>query len=439
MSYEGPIKRQRMNDGNMKEEFVGDHEQNKSFGDQQPEQPNKVLLFTVINPVYPITTEVIFKICEPTGEVQRIVIFRKRGVQAMVEFANIQAAQRAKASLNGADIYSGCCTLKIDWAKPARLNVYKNDDETWDYTVELEQSNNGSSQPALLGDAPAGFQSNFNHQATGGHMSRGGAATARPPPRLMRGDMSHGRPRPLMMGGTTSQQISPEFVEDFGMQDVAAYSSSPVLMIYGLHPEKMNCDRVFNILCLYGNVIKVKFLKSKPGTAMVQMGDPLAVDRAISGLSGMRFFNEKLVLAPSKQMYLTDTSGNVSQLNDGTPTQIDYNSSRNNRFTTTEQAAKNRIQNPSKVLHYYNAPISFDEEQVNNICKELEITPPTKFVPFKSKTERSSSGLMEFDTKAQALECLTVANHYKIDNPTYSRYPYIIKLCFSTSTTTTRQ
>ena len=32
-------------------------------------------------------------------------------------FNSIQSAQRAKASLNGADIYSGCCTLKIEWAK----------------------------------------------------------------------------------------------------------------------------------------------------------------------------------------------------------------------------------------------------------------------------------------------------------------------------------
>ena len=30
-----------------------------------------------------------------------------------------------------------------------------------------------------------------------------------------------------------------------------------VLMVYGLHQHKMNCDRVFNILCCYGNVLMV--------------------------------------------------------------------------------------------------------------------------------------------------------------------------------------
>ena len=37
-----------------------------------------------------------------------------------------------------------------------------------------------------------------------------------------------------------------------------AYSQSPVVMIYGLKPEKMNCKKLFNVLCLYGNVMKVR-------------------------------------------------------------------------------------------------------------------------------------------------------------------------------------
>lgn len=36
---------------------------------------------------------------------------------SFLTFDSVQSAQRAKASLNGADIYSGCCTLKIEYAK----------------------------------------------------------------------------------------------------------------------------------------------------------------------------------------------------------------------------------------------------------------------------------------------------------------------------------
>lgn len=65
--------------------------------------------------------DVLHKICVPHGQVMRIVIFKKNGVQAMVEFDNLEAATRARENLNGADIYSGCCTLKIDFAKVSKL------------------------------------------------------------------------------------------------------------------------------------------------------------------------------------------------------------------------------------------------------------------------------------------------------------------------------
>ena len=60
-------------------------------------------------------------ICSPHGNVFRIVIFKKNGVQAMVEFDSIDSARRAKQALQGADIYSGCCTLKIEYAKVWRF------------------------------------------------------------------------------------------------------------------------------------------------------------------------------------------------------------------------------------------------------------------------------------------------------------------------------
>lgn len=34
-------------------------------------------------------------------------------------------------------------------------------------------------------------------------------------------------------------------------------NSSSVVMVGGLHPIKMNCSRIFNLLCVYGNVGKV--------------------------------------------------------------------------------------------------------------------------------------------------------------------------------------
>lgn len=39
------------------------------------------------------------------------------------------------------------------------------------------------------------------------------------------------------------------------------HADSPVLMVYGLEPSKINADKVFNIFCLYGNVERVSQTK----------------------------------------------------------------------------------------------------------------------------------------------------------------------------------
>ena len=107
-------------------------EQQLTRKSHEPEKPNHILLFTVLNPTYPVTCDVLNTICSPIGKVLRIVIFKKNGVQAMVEFESVDAAKTAKENLHGSDIYSG--KLKIEYSKRSKLNVYKNDSDTYDFT-----------------------------------------------------------------------------------------------------------------------------------------------------------------------------------------------------------------------------------------------------------------------------------------------------------------
>uniref|UniRef100_A0A667XLA4 Heterogeneous nuclear ribonucleoprotein L n=1 Tax=Myripristis murdjan TaxID=586833 RepID=A0A667XLA4_9TELE len=338
---------------------------------------NNVLLLTIMNPIYPITTDVLYTICNNCGPVQRIVIFRKNGVQAMVEYPF--TFFRAKASLNGADIYSGCCTLKIEYAKPTRLNVFKNDQDTWDYT-----------NPNLGGGGYHGYDESYGSPRYGP-----GYGPPPPPP-----------------------------------GEYGAHADSPVVMVYGLDPIKMNADRVFNIFCLYGNVERVKFMKSKPGAAMVEMGDCYAVDRAITHLNNNFLFGQKLNVCVSKQQAIMP--GQCYELDDGTSSFKDYHSSRNNRFTSPEQAAKNRIQHPSNVLHFFNAQPDASAEVFSQICEEIGVKSPINIKLFTGKSnERSASGLLEWESINDAMEALAMMNHYQMKNST-GPYPYTLKLCFST-------
>ncbi|XP_063061243.1 heterogeneous nuclear ribonucleoprotein L-like isoform X2 [Engraulis encrasicolus] len=408
---------------------------------------NLVLLLTIMNPIYPITTDVLYTICNNCGPVQRIVIFRKNGVQAMVEFDSVQSAQRAKASLNGADIYSGCCTLKIEYAKPTRLNVFKNDQDTWDYTnptlsgQDAEgEGNNGNAQdvnanpnkrarqPPLLGDHPPEFggPQGYHGYHDDGYYEGGRRGGVGPP-----------------MGGPRGAGPNQRYGGQYGPPppppgEYSPHAESPVIMVYGLDPNKMNSDRVFNIFCLYGNVERVKFMKSKPGACMVEMGDCYAVDRAISHLNNNFLFNQKLNVCVSKQQAIM--LGQSYTLDDGSNSFKDFHGSRNNRFNTPEQAAKNRIQHPSNVLHFFNAqPEATSEifsQSVFQICEELGIKSPTNLKLFTGKNgapgERSASGLLEWESINDAMEALAMMNHYQMQNPN-GPYPYTLKLCFSTA------
>uniref|UniRef100_A0AAX7TWH9 RRM domain-containing protein n=1 Tax=Astatotilapia calliptera TaxID=8154 RepID=A0AAX7TWH9_ASTCA len=351
-----------------------------------PNSGNKVLLLSIQNPLYPITTDVLYTVCNPIGSVLRIVIFKRNGIQAMVEFESVQCAQKAKAALNGADIYAGCCTLKIEYARPTRLNVIKNDNESWDYTkpyLVRRDRGKGRQRQAILGEHPSSYSDN-----------------------------GYGPPCPLLpLPGNSRYKLTsldvPDMVSYPLPQSSSSYSGhapSSVAMVSGLHPSKMNCTRIFNLFCLYGNIEKVKFMKSVPGTALVEMGDEYAVDRAITHLNSIKVFGKRLNVCVSKQHAVIPSQ--VFELEDGSSSYKDFAMTRNNRFSSAGQASKNIIQPPSAVLHYYNVPPCISQDHLLRV----------KYF----SSSKTISGLLEFDSKTEAVEVLTVLNHYQIRIPSKS-------------------
>ncbi|XP_017072640.1 heterogeneous nuclear ribonucleoprotein L isoform X16 [Drosophila eugracilis] len=388
---------------------------NKSNDDlrrKRPEttRPNHILLFTIINPFYPITVDVLHKICHPHGQVLRIVIFKKNGVQAMVEFDNLDAATRARENLNGADIYAGCCTLKIDYAKPEKLNVYKNEPDTsWDYTLSTGEI---LPKPPLLGPGAAfpPFGAPEYHPTTPENWK--GAAIH--PTGLMK------EPSGVVAGRNAPVAFTPQ-----------GQAQGAVMMVYGLDHDTSNTDKLFNLVCLYGNVARIKFLKTKEGTAMVQMGDAVAVERCVQHLNNIPVgTGGKIQIAFSKQNFLSEVI-NPFLLPDHSPSFKEYTGSKNNRFLSPAQASKNRIQPPSKILHFFNTPPGLTEDQLIGIFNIKEV-PATSVRLFPLKTERSSSGLIEFPNISQAVLAIMKCNHLPIEGKG-TKFPFIMKLCFSSS------
>ncbi|XP_055762399.1 heterogeneous nuclear ribonucleoprotein L-like isoform X2 [Salvelinus fontinalis] len=342
-----------------------------------PSSGNKVLLLSIQNPLYPITT-------------------------------------KAKSALNGADIYAGSCTLKIEYARPTRLNVLRNDNDSWDYTKPFlvrRERGKGRQRQAILGEHPSSYSDN----GYGSHC-----------PLL---------PLPSNNRYKRSSPHDAQEVVAYPLPQTSSYmghaSSSSVAMVSGLHSAKMNCTRIFNLFCLYGNIEKVKFMKSVPGTALVEMGDEYAVDRSITHLNSIKVFSKRLNVCVSKQHAVIPSQ--VFELEDGSSSYKDFAMTRNNRFSSVGQASKNIIQPPAAVLHFYNVPPCITEDELQRLCTEHDVPGFTKFKVFDAKpSSKTISGLFEFDNKTHAVEVLTVLNHHQIRIPNGSN-PYTLKLCFSTS------
>ncbi|XP_043062877.1 heterogeneous nuclear ribonucleoprotein L isoform X20 [Drosophila yakuba] len=362
------------------------------------------------NDVHMHARDVLHKICHPHGQVLRIVIFKKNGVQAMVEFDNLDAATRARENLNGADIYAGCCTLKIDYAKPEKLNVYKNEPDTsWDYTLSTGEI---LPKPPLLGPGAAfpPFGAPEYHPTTPENWK--GAAIH--PTGLMK------EPAGVVPGRNAPVAFTPQ-----------GQAQGAVMMVYGLDHDTSNTDKLFNLVCLYGNVARIKFLKTKEGTAMVQMGDAVAVERCVQHLNNIPVgTGGKIQIAFSKQNFLSEVI-NPFLLPDHSPSFKEYTGSKNNRFLSPAQASKNRIQPPSKILHFFNTPPGLTEDQLIGIFNIKDV-PATSVRLFPLKTERSSSGLIEFSNISQAVLAIMKCNHLPIEGKG-TKFPFIMKLCFSSS------
>lgn len=203
-----------------------------------------------------------------------------------------------------------------------------------------------------------------------------------------------------------------------------------MVMLYGLEPTKFNCQRLFNLLCIYGNVRRIMFLKNNEGTAMVEMDGPEAAEKVIENLSGSVIFGKPVRIDWSKKESLNQVRSPFA-LPDGTDNYCDYSSDRNNRFDTPERAARNRILPPGLELLFFNVP-QLDDAGLEQVFTDCGATVPSRIKWFNSRTaSKAATGVVEFASAEEALEALVLCNHATVEGNKGTRYPYVMKLSFS--------
>ena len=154
-----------------------------------------------------------------------------------------------------------------------------------------------------------------------------------------------------MMGGRAGDYRGQEFMSGMRSMDMMGGGSqgahdimmgghqrgdthSCVVIVHNLSMGEMNCDRLFNLVCQYGNVSKIFFMKTKPGCAMIEMGDHEGAQRLVSNIQGTQLFGNKLQLDLSKKHIRITNAPLEFKLDDGTNSVKDYISDwRLNRFS----------------------------------------------------------------------------------------------------------
>lgn len=121
------------------------------------EPESNVLLASIENMQYAVTLDVLHTVFSAFGLVQKIAMFDKNGgLQALIQYPDVQTAVVAKEALEGHCIYDGgFCKLHLSYSRHTDLSIKVNNDRSRDYTIPLHGA---MIQPSILGQQPTGGQ-----------------------------------------------------------------------------------------------------------------------------------------------------------------------------------------------------------------------------------------------------------------------------------------
>lgn len=347
------------------------------------DEPNRILLVTIHQAVYPITVDVLHQVFSPHGFVEKIVTFQKTaGFQALIQYQSRHSAVTARNLLQGRNIYDGCCQLDIQYSNLDELQVNYNNERTRDFTnpsLPSEPKGRSSSQPGYVdgggmyplpaGGAPVPFPQMANHAAIA-----------------------------AAFGGVFPPGIT-------GMNDRCT------ILVSSLNPDRIDEDKLFNLFSLYGNIVRIKLLRNKPDHALVQMGDGFQAELAVHFLKGITLFGKRLDVNFSRYPQITSGADTHEYLNSNL-NRFNRNAAKNYRYCCS----------PTKMIHMSTIPQDITEEEIVSHLEEHGTIINTKVF----ETNGKKQALVLFENEEQATEALVCKNATTLDGS-------VIRLSFSQS------
>jgi polypyrimidine tract-binding protein 2 len=346
--------------------------------------------------------DVLHQVFSPHGFVEKIVTFQKSaGLQALLQYASQLSATQARNTLQGRNIYDGCCTLDIQFSNLQELQVNYNNERTRDFTnaaLPSEQSRPGNPGNNIMSSLFGEGGNIYNMQAggprPGGFQQSGGHPSL--------GMNSYQVP----MGGASAAAAAFGGVLPPG---ITGTNDRSTLLVSNLVPEKIEADKLFNLFSNYGNIVRIKILHNKPDHALIQMGDGFQAELAFNYLKGVTLFGKRMDVNFSKH----------AQINPS-PDTSDFSSSPLNRFN--RNAAKNYRYccAPTKMIHVSSLPADIAVEDITSHLSAHGTVVNAKI--FESNGKKQA--LVLFESEEQATEALVCKHASQLQSNT-------IRLAFS--------
>lgn len=331
------------------QELTTMEQSNQGRGDEL--EPNRILLVTIHHMLYPITVEVLHQVFSPHGYVEKVVTFQKSaGFQALIQFQSRQNAIAARNSLQGRNIYDGCCQLDIQFSNLEELQVNYNNERSRDFTnPSLPSEQKGRSSQPGYGDAGVGYPQMNNVAAFA-----------------------------AAFGGGLPPGIS-------GTNDRCT------LLASSLNPDMIDEDKLFNLFSLYGNIVRIKLLRNKPDHALIQMGEGFQAELAVHFLKGSTLFGKKLEVNYSKHPTITMGADTHEYLNSNL-NRFNRNAAKNYRYCCS----------PTKMIHLSSLPQDVTEDDIVSHLEEHGNIVNSKVFEMNGKKQ----ALVLFENEEQATEAL---------------------------------
>ncbi|CAL9114504.1 unnamed protein product [Musa textilis] len=298
---------------------------------------------------------------------------RSRLVFSLLSSINRQSAMQARSSLQGRNIYDGCCQLDIQFSNLSELQVNYNNERSRDFTnPSLPTEQRGRSSQHGYGDTGSLYA-----------LQSSGARVAFP-----------------QMGNTAA--IAAAFGGGLP-PGVTGTNDRCTILVTNLNPDKIDEDKLFNLFSVYGNIVRIKLLRNKPDHALVQMADGFQAELAVHFLKGALLFGNKLELNFSKYTNITPA-----------PDTHEYAGSSLNRFNNN--AAKNYKYccSPTKMIHLSSLPQDITEDEILTHLEEHGTIMNTKLFEVNGKRQ----ALVMFENEEQATEALVCKHASTIDRST---------------------